>query len=215
MERLKDEHWVVMPLEKLVKADWNYKDDDHTKAAKLAANVKRNGQIENLMIRELPTGFFEVVNGNHRLDVFQELSMKKAVCYNFGRITDAQARRIAIETNETRFRTNNIKLAEIIKEIGMGDLAEFSLAELAETMPFTGDELKSFIDLVEFDWSQYDKDRDGELEDEGDDGMEGASSLKIKVIVECPNCGHQFLVKNDGRQDDKGNLVGESEDMEG
>lgn len=214
MERLTDERWVVLPLDKLVKADWNYKEDDPAKAKKLAANVKRNGQIENLLIRELPTGFYEVVNGNHRLDTFVELGMGQAVCYNLGRISDAQARRVAIETNETRFKTDNLRLAELFKEIGMGDNAEFSLAELAETMPFTGDELKTFIDMVDFDWSQYDKSKEGDDDappEEDDDGMDGAAGLKIKVIVACPKCGHQFLVKNSGKKNDSGILVGEHE----
>lgn len=215
MERLKDDRWVKMPIEKLVKADWNYKDDDPDKAAKLAANIKRNGQVENLMIRELPTGFYEVLNGNHRLDVFTELEMDTAICFNFGKISLAHAQRLAIELNETRFPSNNLRLGQLIKEMGVGAGAEFSLEEMAETMPFTGDELRSLVDLVDFDWSRYDKDKEPDPPPPGPgDEMEGASSMKIRVVVECPKCHHHFLVKNDGHKDDKGNLVGEHENDE-
>ena len=64
--------FIEIPTDKLVKADWNYKTEDQEKQEKLKENIKRNGQIENIIIRELETGFFEVVNGNHRLSVLKD-----------------------------------------------------------------------------------------------------------------------------------------------
>jgi ParB-like chromosome segregation protein Spo0J len=40
-------------ISQLVKADWNYKVDNEALAEKLANNIKRNGQIENIIVREL------------------------------------------------------------------------------------------------------------------------------------------------------------------
>ena len=65
--------FIEVPIDKLVKADWNYKTEDDKKQEKLKENIKRNGQIENILIRELDTGYYEVVNGNHRLSVLKEL----------------------------------------------------------------------------------------------------------------------------------------------
>ena len=145
--------WVKANIEQLVKADWNYKEDDQEKAIKLKNNIKRNGQIENIIIRELDTGYYEVINGNHRLDVMQELDFKKIMTYNFGKITQQQAMRIAIETNETKFPADTVKLSEIIREIS----TEFNIEDLVETLPFTEQQIEAYDKLIDFDWSQFEK----------------------------------------------------------
>jgi ParB-like chromosome segregation protein Spo0J len=137
-------------IDKLVGADWNYKKEDAGKQSKLIANIKRNGQVENIIVRELDSGFFEVVNGNHRLAAFGDCGTTSIHVFNCGKISDAKARRIAIETNETRFETDSIKLAELIKEIS----ADFKLEELELTMPFSSEEMTNMTNLLEFDWDQ-------------------------------------------------------------
>ena len=76
--------WLEIDINELVKADWNYKTDDEFKLKKLQENIKRNGQIENIIIRELDTGFFEIVNGNHRYEALLSLKQEKVMCYNLG-----------------------------------------------------------------------------------------------------------------------------------
>lgn len=138
-------------ISKLVKADWNYKEEDPEKSEKLKANIKRIGQIENVIIRELETGFLEVVNGNHRYDVLKDLNHKKVFVYNCGSISLPAAQRIAVETNETRFATDNLKLAGLIKEIRM----EYPSIELEKTMPYTMADIDGFEKLLDFNWNQY------------------------------------------------------------
>lgn len=140
--------WVELQVQSLVKANWNYKTDSEEVKEKLRENIKRNGLIENLIVRELDTGFFEVVNGNHRFDVIKELGSESVMCFNLGVVSQAQAMRIAIETNETKFAPDNLKLAESLKEIGL----EFSLDDLEKTMPFSKEELENFDKLLNFDF---------------------------------------------------------------
>ena len=64
--------WTDVKVSHLSKAAWNYKDEDAEQTKKLIANFKRNGQVENLQIRQRGNGSYEVVNGNHRLDVMNE-----------------------------------------------------------------------------------------------------------------------------------------------
>ena len=134
-----------MPITSLVKADWNYKMNDNLLSEKLANNIKRNGQIENIIIRELDTGFFEVVNGNHRLDVLKSIGYLDVHCFNLGSISESQAKRIAVETNETRFESDIKLLSETITSI----LEEFSLDEIEITMPFTEDEINQMLGKIE------------------------------------------------------------------
>lgn len=154
MEKLANlEKFLLVKIDKLVPADWNYKKDEPEKIKKLVNNVKRNGQIENIIVRQLKTGFYEVVNGNHRLAVFKEIGLDKAVVYDLGKISLQEAKRIAIETNETKFEVDNIKLAENIKDI----LSQFTLPELIETMPYSQDELENMNKLLDFDWDNFEK----------------------------------------------------------
>ena len=57
---------TVLPIDALRKAPWNYKTDDPKLAEKLRANMERNGQLENIVVRQMDDESYEVVNGNHR-----------------------------------------------------------------------------------------------------------------------------------------------------
>ncbi len=151
--------FVEVPLENLVECDWNYKkissdesdpyyDRENHLMDALEENFKRNGQIENIIIRKLDTGFYEVVNGNHRLKVAKRLEWKTLMCYNLGEVSQAYAMRVAIETNETKFKSDELKLAERLREVE----AEFGLDDMLDTMPYTDDELDKFDKLLNFDW---------------------------------------------------------------
>ena len=133
----------------LLKAKWNYKYDDKQKAESLRKNIERNGQIENIVVRELTPGRFEIVNGNHRLDAFLALGFKDVQAFNLGKISLAAAKRVAIELNETRFPTDQISLAETIGEI----VKEFGIADLG-SLPFTNEEITGMGDLLKFNWPE-------------------------------------------------------------
>lgn len=159
--------FTQIPIEKLVECDWNYKKissdesdpyyetEEHLMSA-LEENFKRNGQIENIIVRKLETGFYEVVNGNHRLKVAKRLKWKTLMCYNLGEVSQAFAMRVAIETNETKFKSDELKLAERLREVE----AEFGLDDMMQTLPYTDDELDKFDKLLNFDWDDLQGEED-------------------------------------------------------
>lgn len=161
-----------IPIDKLVKAHWNYKENNQELAEKLANNIKRNGQIENIIVRELETGFYEVVNGNHRLDVLKELGFESVHSFNLGKISDASAQRIAIETNETKFASNISKLENILLEISN----EFDFSDISLTMPFSEEYLSGIIDKEDIDIDSF-------FSEEKTDAEQ-----KDKELL-CPHCG--------------------------
>jgi len=132
-----------IPVERLVKADWNYKVNNEELSKKLTENIKRNGQIENIIVRDIADGKFEIVNGNHRLDTLVELGYKDVYCYNLGDISEIQAKRIAVETNETKFNSNTEILANIVADI----IDEFDDSML--TLPWTQEEIDEMLGLDE------------------------------------------------------------------
>ena len=146
-------NFKTIGIENLVKASWNYKKEDDYKKDRLKANIKKNGQIENILVRLLDTGFYEVVNGNHRYDALKELGTAKVVVYDLGKITESQAVRIAIETNETKFDSDEIVMSKLIIDLEK----DFGKDDLLETLPYTEDELNDILDLGNFNWEDFDK----------------------------------------------------------
>lgn len=179
--------WVDVPIDKLVKAEWNYKEDDEFTAEKLFNNIKRNGQVVNVIIRELEHGKFEICNGNHRYEPLLKLGYKTVHCYNLGKdVSLAAAQRIAIETNETSFPNDPMKLSYTIKAI----VEEFDLSDVELTLPYDSSTTTEFLKLADFDWKSYGQEEDtGHLEH-----THKSQGVQIKkpVMHTCPECGHTW-----------------------
>ena len=147
-------------MDLLVKADWNYKEEDVIMSNKLRENLKRNGQIETIHLRKLETGYYEVVNGNHRYDEMVILGRKTIIAYDHGVISKEEAIRRCLETNETKFESNQIKLAGLIKELSQ----QFDLTDLVQSMPFSEEEINNYAAMTDFNWEQYGGSRPNEEE---------------------------------------------------
>lgn len=122
-------------------APWNYKEDDAKLQAKLVKNIQSNGQVENIVVREIGEGKYEVVNGNHRLKAFREIGLSTVMAYNLGRITDEKAKRIAVELNETRFGIDVEKHKSLLASL----FDEFDASDLLGTLPYDEAELESYL----------------------------------------------------------------------
>lgn len=170
-------NYIIVPIEKLVAADWNYKIDDTAKAKfmmdKLKSNLKRNGQIENIIIRELDTGFFEVVNGNHRYMALKDLGWTECVAYNLGAVDLPTAKRIAVATNETKFENDPLRLAGIVKELAEG-VDPVELESVLADLPYSAEEMLNQVQVLDFDWegAEGKKDSDGASSSDGADDQD-------------------------------------------
>lgn len=134
-------NYKFFPLELLIGAVWNYKQDDEFMAEQLINSLKRNGQIITCQVRLLDTGYYEVVDGNHRLEAFKKLNQKFIIAYDHGQISLPAAQRIALESNELKFKADNEKLSRLLQEIKL----EFQVDDLLATLPFTNDEINDLI----------------------------------------------------------------------
>jgi hypothetical protein len=135
--------WADCPIDTISTAPWNYKKDDEALLEKLKANISRNGLVENLIVRELKDESekvvgYETVNGNHRLKALQQLGGYDLLhVYNVGPITEGQAKRLAVETNETRFESDKQALDLVLGEI----LSQAWEDDIRTTLPYTDFEL--------------------------------------------------------------------------
>lgn len=161
------ENYRDIDIISLVPADWNYKEEDLATQRSLVENIRQNGQIENVIVRKVGPAQWEVINGNHRLKAFQTLEYETVLCYDMGEITLEHAKRIAIETNETRFESDRMKLAKTIAELS----AKFGTKELSVTLPYSEQEIDNTRQILNFDWTDKSK------------------------RVRCPNCQKHFKAK--------------------
>lgn len=152
LQKIIDQRFMVIPLEKLKQAPWNFKKDDNERTAKLVKNVQCNGQIKNCNVRELKNGLYEIIDGNHRLPAYQELGFEGAICYNHGRISQAEAIRLAHEVTEY-FEIDTLKQNDALNLM----VREIDLSELAETTAFDVEELENIKALADFDWETLEK----------------------------------------------------------
>jgi hypothetical protein len=110
---------------KLIKASWNYKKDDQELLSRLTNNIKKHGQLENIVVRRVGESF-EVVNGNHRLDAFLRLGYTTVACLDLGEVDTITAKEVAILLNETHFENDLKKLEGILGEINLeSDISPF------------------------------------------------------------------------------------------
>lgn len=166
----------TLPVEQLCEAEWNYKEDNEQLQAKLENNIEKNGIVQNLIVREMSNGLFEVVNGNHRLRAIKALGMVEVMCYNCGQITDSQAKRISVETNETRFKSDTDKLYAVIDSI----LTEFDQEDFNLTSPVTTEMLEQY--KRDEDWQPPSPIIDAPFIDMGDDS-------DPMYELKCSECG--------------------------
>jgi len=174
-----DKGFIEIELTSLSMAKWNYKTNNKELQQKLVNNIKRNGQIENIIIRELDNNKFEIINGNHRFLALKELKYKKVTAYNLGKISLNHAKRIAIETNETRFVSDNNKLSDLLIEISQ----EFNFDDLVQTMPYTLSDLYDFTNI------------DNQIELPASDNTNQIDKLTINITSEVRKLWNTYKAK--------------------
>lgn len=194
---LNKDKFQIIKASKLVKAEWNYKTNNDELLTKLVENFKRIGQVENIIVRELDTGYYEVVNGNHRLQAIDVLGEKEVMCYNLGKISNNSAKKIAIATNETKFATDTVKLSEILHEL----TEELSVEQLETFLPYSQQEIEDMLKLKDFDWNSFDENKDSYTE--SDDSTE----IKIKVSENQLKLWKDWKEKVDTKADDEAFVI--------
>jgi len=193
------ERYKLIPIELLVNAAWNYKQNDEVLDKKLGENIKRQGQTENINVRLLDTGYYEVGNGNHRNNVFSKNGRQFVLCCDHEGISDAEFKRRVIEQNESRYAVDNLRIAELISEISN----EFDMSDLALTLPFTQNELENFNKVADFDWDDIDPNDVQDVKELESDDVDGVA-IKINVTEDVAELWDKFVQEWGKRVRDKG-----------
>jgi DNA modification methylase len=121
-------------IELLRPAEWNANRVPAKTLEKVRRSIETFGVVENLVVRAHPdeAGAFEVLSGNHRLQIFQELGFAEATVVVVD-VDDAHARILAQALNRTRGVDDPEAYARLLDEI----LADVDVDEVTAFLPET------------------------------------------------------------------------------
>ena len=138
----------------------------------IVAGIKEMGMKTPIDVRELEDGTYEIIDGYHRWKACKELGWETIPISSWGKINDAQAKKISILKEKARIPLDLIKTSEILNELAK----DTSLEELAKQVGYLVPELKEDLKLANFNWNEYDKNKDKEQE-----FSEGLKTLSITM----------------------------------
>jgi len=119
-------------------------------------SITQYGVIAPLIVRPYQEGY-EIVDGEHRLNVCYELGHKEVPCIIVHNLKDKDAKKLTIILNETRGQNDKIELGKLLGELekDFGDNLKLGL-------PFNLDDIGDLIDFGNVDWDKYET---GNIED--------------------------------------------------
>lgn len=92
---------IHIDINRLVEADWNVNVTPPEIMARLEYSLKKFGQLENLLVREIEKNgekVYEILSGNHRSRLMKKLGFEKAMCLVVD-LSDTEARLVAQAMN--------------------------------------------------------------------------------------------------------------------
>jgi ParB family chromosome partitioning protein len=133
---------VDIPLDKLRPVPWNPNSMTPDMLARLKASLERYGVVENLVVRPLSSGEYEVLSGNQRLKVLHELGYSSAPCVVVD-LDNAQARLLAQALNRIQGEDDPGMKAELVRQV----LESIDSEDVLSLLPETQDSLEELASL--------------------------------------------------------------------
>ena len=106
---------IELPLTLLRGAPWNSNRMDHAMMSRLTVSIKRYGLLGILVVRPMEN-MYEVLSGNHRLAVLNDLGYKSAPCVVVD-LDDAQARLLSQALNYIQGEDDLGLRAELLQKV--------------------------------------------------------------------------------------------------
>ena len=133
---------VDIPLMKLREVPWNPNVMDDHMLARLRKSITRFGLIENLVVRAIGRGQYEVLSGNQRLHVLKESGVASAPCVVVD-LDDAHARLLVQALNRIQGEDDLGLKAELVRQV----LESLPEQEVLDLLPETVETLQTLANL--------------------------------------------------------------------
>ncbi len=127
----------------LERNNWNPNRMTQEIRAKLMLNLKRDGFVAPLLVRKLGDRY-QIVNGEHRWRIAQELSYQTVPCVVLEDLDDRRARILTVNLNELGGDPVPALLAKLLHELE----EESPISELAAVLPYDEAEIRDTLALL-------------------------------------------------------------------
>jgi len=131
-------------------ADWNPNLMDGQMSARLSESVVSFGLVENLVVRPLADGTYEVLSGNQRLQVAQTLGLTIVPCVIVD-LDDARARLLAQALNMIQGDDDLGLKADLVRNM----LETIPEQEILKVLPESAESLRDLASLGETDLARH------------------------------------------------------------
>src|ERR687892_124688 len=139
-----------LSLDQLKEAPWNPNQMDEAMFQKLRESLTRYGLVQNLVVRPVEEGCYEVLSGNQRLQVLREFQRSAVPCVVV-ELDDAHARLLSQALNRIAGEDDLGLRADLLQQV----LEELPQSEVLKLLPETADSLQAFAPLGQQDLAGY------------------------------------------------------------
>lgn len=150
---------LEIEIEDIAENKWNPNVQSELMFQKQVESIREFGFLQPLLVRRLTEenepAYYEVIDGAHRLKAVKTLGWTKVKVWNFGKITDSQAKLLLLLMNKLKGSHEILKEAELLKGMESGQ---------QRLLPMTQEEIDFNIKLLDFDFSQYENKKSEEQE---------------------------------------------------
>ena len=141
---------IDLSLDLLREAPWNPNHMDGAALARLQRSVERYGIVAPQVLRAIGKGFYEVVSGNQKLQVYREMGLETAPCVIVD-LDDAQARLLAQALNHIHGEDDLGLKAELLRTV----LEKVPEAEVLKLLPESATALQALVSLGQDDLAEH------------------------------------------------------------
>jgi ParB-like nuclease family protein len=145
------ESWVG--VDQLKPNSWNANQMSRERYRKELASIRRWGLVSPIIVRTVPGGALEIIDGEHRWLGAKELGLKEVPIWDIGRIADPEAKQLSIVLNELRGEPDPEKLGFLLRDLLTSETTE----SLLEVLPWDEREFAKLAELEQFDWNDLEE----------------------------------------------------------
>ncbi len=118
---------------------------------KLCNSIKKNGQLENVIVREIKRGF-ELIDGRQRIRALKKLNISQVICINIGNINEEEAKLIYLQSKIV-YKTDSIAIAKLLISLKNS----INIRDIAKVTGLTAREIQTYQKLFDFAFDKYEQ----------------------------------------------------------
>lgn len=172
-----------LDVDKIRPNPWNPNVQDAFMYDRQKASIHTYGFAQPIIVRLAADGEYEIIDGEHRWRAAKELGMKQIPAWDLGKVTDTEAKQLVEVFIHLRGNPDLVAEAKLIRSLVDED--GLSVDVLAESLPFTTDQLGDLYKSLDFDWDQYKvpPPPDASGGEEGEDSPAGDTATHPQAVV--------------------------------